>query len=150
IEAYDLPREALPTQWLNEAAVWEALLVKMPLTAMIRNLGNMAKIGLLTAMGDAEEVVLKRLGDADLLRKARIHPIAVLSALRVYRQGRGMRGDGQWTATPRVIDALDTAFYKAFQNVEPANQRIMLALDVSGSMSAGNIGGVAGLAPSVA
>jgi 60 kDa SS-A/Ro ribonucleoprotein len=147
IEAYDLPREALPTQWLNEAAVWEALLVKMPLTAMIRNLGVMAKIGLLTAFSDAEEVVLKRLGDADLLRKARIHPIAVLSALRVYGQGRGVRGDGQWTATPRVTDALDDAFYKTFQNVEPANKRVMLALDVSGSMGAGNIGGVPGLTP---
>jgi 60 kDa SS-A/Ro ribonucleoprotein len=147
IEAYDLPREALPTQWLNDAAVWEALLVKMPLSAMIRNLGVMAKIGLLTTLSDAEEVVLKRLGDPDLLRKARIHPIAVLSALRVYGQGHGMRGDGQWTPTPRIIDALDNAFYKAFQNVEPANQRVMLALDVSGSMGAGTIGGVPGLTP---
>ncbi len=147
IEAYDLPREALPTQWLNDAAVWEALLVKMPLTAMIRNLGVMAKVGLLTALSDAEEVVLKRLGDADLLRKARIHPIAVLSALRVYGQGRGMRGDGQWTPTPRITDALDNAFYKAFQNVEPANQRMMLALDVSGSMTGGTVAGVPGLTP---
>src|SRR5262249_20934223 len=104
-------------------------------------------IGLLTAFSDAEEVVLKRLGDADLLRKARIHPIAVLSALRVYGQGRGLRGDGQWTPTPRVTDALDDAFFKAFQNVEPANKRVMLSLDVSGSMSAGNIGGVPGLTP---
>ncbi len=147
IEAYDLPREALPTQWLNEAAVWEALLVKMPLTAMIRNLGVMAKVGLLTAMSDAEDTVLKRLGDADGLRKARIHPIAVLSALRVYGQGRGIRGDGQWTPTARITDALDNAFYKAFQNVEPANQRIMLALDVSGSMAGGIIAGVPGLTP---
>ncbi len=147
IEAYDLPREALPTQWLNEAAVWEALLVKMPLTAMIRNLGVMAKVGLLTAMSDAEDTVLKRLGDADMRRKARIHPIAVLSALRVYAQGRGIRGDGQWTPTARITDALDNAFYKAFQNVEPANQRIMLALDVSGSMGMGTIAGVPGLTP---
>jgi 60 kDa SS-A/Ro ribonucleoprotein len=147
IETYDLPREALPTQWLNDAAVWEALLVKMPLTAMIRNLGVMAKVGLLTAMSDAEDTVLKRLGDAELLRKARIHPIAVLSALRIYGQGHGMRGDGQWTPTARIIDALDNAFYKAFQNVEPTNQRVMLALDVSGSMGGGMIAGVPGLTP---
>ncbi len=147
IEAYDLPREAVPTQWLNEAAVWEALLIKMPLTAMIRNLGVMAKVGLLTAMSDAEDWVLKRLGDGDVLRKARIHPIAVLSALRVYGQGHGMRGNGQWTATARITDALDNAFYMAFQNVEPANQRMMLALDVSGSMGGGTIAGVPGLTP---
>ena len=33
IDEFDLPREAIPTQWLNEAAVWEALLERMPMTA---------------------------------------------------------------------------------------------------------------------
>ena len=37
IDELDLPREAIPTQWLNEVAVWEALLANMPMTAMIRN-----------------------------------------------------------------------------------------------------------------
>jgi 60 kDa SS-A/Ro ribonucleoprotein len=147
IEAYDLPREALPTQFLNEAAVWEALLVKMPLTAMIRNLGVMGKIGLLQPFSAAEATVIERLANADILRKARVHPIAVLSALRVYQAGRGIRGDGTWTPTARVIDALDDAFYKAFQNVVPANKRMMLALDVSGSMGGGVIAGVPGLTP---
>jgi 60 kDa SS-A/Ro ribonucleoprotein len=147
IQAYELPREALPTQWLNEAAVWEALLVKMPLTAMIRNLGVMAKIGLLQPLSAAEKTIVERLGNTHLLRKARVHPIALLSALRVYQQGKGIRGDGVWTPTGRVIDALDAAFYKAFDNVEPANKRLMLALDVSGSMSVGLIAGVPGLTP---
>src|SRR5437016_2434144 len=31
ITEHDLPREAIPTQWLNEVAVWEALLVRMPM-----------------------------------------------------------------------------------------------------------------------
>jgi 60 kDa SS-A/Ro ribonucleoprotein len=149
ISTFDLPREALPTQWLNEAAVWEALLVKMPMTAMLRNLGTMSKIGLLTAMSAAEQTVVDRLGDADRIRKARVHPIAVLSALKVYAQGRGERGSGQWIPTPRVIDALDSAFELAFKNVEPAGTRIMLALDVSGSMTGGMIAGVPGLTPRV-
>jgi len=33
-----------------------------------------------------------------------------------------------------VVDALDGAFYLAFENVRPSGKRIMLALDVSGSM----------------
>ena len=33
-----------------------------------------------------------------------------------------------------IVDALDAAFYAAFGNVEPANARMLLALDVSGSM----------------
>jgi 60 kDa SS-A/Ro ribonucleoprotein len=40
IKEFDLPREAIPTQWLNEVAVWDALLQRMPMTAMIRNLGK--------------------------------------------------------------------------------------------------------------
>lgn len=147
IADYDLPREALPTQWLNEAAVWEALLARMPMTAMIRNLGVMAKVGLLTPMSAAEQTVVDRLGNADLLRKARIHPIAVLSALRVYARGHGVRGSGQWQPTSRITDALNDAFYLAFGAVEPANKRMLLALDVSGSMSGGEVAGVPGLTP---
>jgi 60 kDa SS-A/Ro ribonucleoprotein len=121
----------------------------MPMTAMIRNLGVMSKVGLLMAYSAAEKTVVERLTNADLLRKARIHPIAVLSALRVYGLGHSLKGRGnlhqetqEWKPVPRVIDALDTAFELAFHNVEPANQRIMLALDVSGSMSTGMIAGV--------
>jgi 60 kDa SS-A/Ro ribonucleoprotein len=147
IQEYDLPREALPTQWLNEPSVWAMLLAKMPMTAMLRNLGVMARVGLLTPFSGAEATIIERLGNADLLRKARVHPIAVLSALRVYAQGRGMRSDATWKPTARVVDALDSAFYLAFKNVEPANKRLMLALDVSGSMSAGVIAGVPGLTP---
>ncbi|MBC7872232.1 MAG: TROVE domain-containing protein [Chitinophagaceae bacterium] len=158
IAAYDLPREALPTQWLNEPAVWEALLAKMPMTAMIRNLATMSRVGLLMPMSEAEKTVVGRLTDANLLRKARVHPISVLSALRVYAQGYSLRGQAyerkvsipkeqEWTPTPRITDALDTAFELAFKHIEPSNKRVMLALDVSGSMSIGMIAGVPGLTP---
>ena len=36
-----------------------------------------------------------------------------------------------------IVDALDAAFYTAFGNVEPAGKRLLLALDVSGSMTCG-------------
>lgn len=147
IEDFDLPREAIPTEWLKDARVWEALLEKMPLTAMIRNLGVMTQNGLIKPFSQPESMIVKRLRNADLLKRARIHPIAVLSALRVYGRGRGMRGSGEWTPTRKILDALDDAFYLAFGSVEPSNQRIMLALDVSGSMSMGQIAGVPGLTP---
>src|SRR5213594_3413870 len=46
ITEHDLPREAIPTQWLNDVAVWDALLQRMPMTAIIRNLHKMTAIGL--------------------------------------------------------------------------------------------------------
>ena len=40
-----------------------------------------------------------------------------------------------------VIDALNAAFYTAFRAVEPTGRRLLLALDVSGSMAAGRVAG---------
>ena len=76
-----------------------------------------------------------------------MHPIAVLAALRTYASGRGFRGHGEWNPVREVVDALDTAFYTAFGNVEPAGKRLLLALDVSGSMTGGHVAGVPGLSP---
>lgn len=134
IEDYDLPREAIPTDFLNSVAVWDALLEKMPMTAMIRNLGKMSSVGLLKPMNEAVRTVVARLGDTERLQKARIHPMAVLFALTTYKTGRGFRGSLTWQPEAQVIDALDQAFYACFPNVEPTGKRHLLALDVSGSM----------------
>ncbi|MEO1646142.1 MAG: TROVE domain-containing protein, partial [Chloroflexota bacterium] len=159
VAKYDLPREALPTQWLKTSAVWDALLQTMPMTAMIRNLGNMSKCGLLVPGSDAEALVIERLGDVDRLHRARIHPLSVLTAMRVYANGYAMRGgysrrrasvDATWSPVPRVVDALDEAFDLAFQTITPSNKRTMIALDVSGSMGGGMIAGIPNLSPRMA
>ncbi|HVO43350.1 MAG TPA: TROVE domain-containing protein, partial [Aggregatilineales bacterium] len=145
-----LPREALPTQWLTDADVWAALLPNLGLTALIRNLGNLSRCRLLAA-GNREVVseVTLRITSKELLRKARVHPIAILAALMTYQAGKGVRGDGTWTVVSQVVDALDSAFYGAFGNVQPSGKRLVLALDVSGSMARGMIAGTPGLTPRV-
>jgi 60 kDa SS-A/Ro ribonucleoprotein len=40
IKQHNLVREHMPTSMLNSVTIWSALLEKMPLTAMIRNLGS--------------------------------------------------------------------------------------------------------------
>jgi len=131
-----LTREMVPTELLAHAVVWEALLERMPLTAMIRNLGVMTKVGLVAAGSDAARTVVDRLADRRVLRAARVHPVAVLVAMKTYAQGRGMKGSRKWTPVARVVDALDKAFYLTFENAPTTGKRIMLALDVSGSMGA--------------
>mgnify|MGYP003858912409 FL=1 len=150
IVTHRLPREALPTEALNKVEVWEALLQEMPMTAMIRNLGTMSKIGLLKPLSDAEKLVFQRLTDAERLRGAKVHPIQILSALRTYSSGRGVRSAATWTVSNKVVEALDEAFELSFGVVEPAGTRHLLALDVSASMSGGEIAGVPGLSPSAA
>ena len=118
----------------------EALLEEMPLTALIRNLATMTRVGLVAPGSSASRKVAERIADAGALRKARVHPVQVLGALRTYASGRGVRGSGVWQPVAKVVDALDAAFYLAFGAVQPANRRLMLALDVSGSMGASVLG----------
>jgi 60 kDa SS-A/Ro ribonucleoprotein len=117
------------------------------MTALIRNLATMTRIGLVAPGSDAAKQVVALLGDGERLRRARVHPIAVLAALRTYSSGRGVRGRGQWSPVPQVVDALDATFYASFGNVESTGARLLLALDVSGSMAGGSVAGVPGLSP---
>lgn len=129
-----LPRECIPTHFLNSPAVWDALLQNMGMTAMIRNLGKMSSIDLIKHGSKASRLVEDRLLDADLLREGRIHPMALLIASAVYSTGRGMKGDLRWDVDRNVVSALDKAFYLSFGNVAPSGKRLQISLDVSGSM----------------
>ncbi|HEX5725897.1 MAG TPA: hypothetical protein VFX98_10565, partial [Longimicrobiaceae bacterium] len=94
------------------------------------------RVGLVAPLSAAARAVADRLADGAALRRARVHPVQVLSALRTYARGQGVRGRHAWHPVPQVVDALDAAFYLAFGAVEPSGRRTLLALDVSGSMGA--------------
>ena len=155
IRDHRFTHEMLRTEWKNDPEIWAALLADMPQGAMIRNLGKMTSVGVLGPMSDASKLVAQRLADKDRLARARIHPIAVLSALRVYEQGHGERAKRRenalsWTPVREIVDALNEAFYLAFKSIEPTGKKHLLALDVSGSMASGMIAGIPGLTPRVA
>jgi len=138
IEEYNLPREAIPTRFLKEKEIWEALLYAgngMPIGALIRNLGNLSKCELLKPLSKTSKDVIKRLTDATVLKKARVHPLAILVANLTYAQGRGVKGSGTWMVDHNVVNALDEAFYLAYPAVIPTGKRWLIALDCSGSMS---------------
>jgi 60 kDa SS-A/Ro ribonucleoprotein len=147
VREYGLPREAVRAEHLASAEVWEALLEDMPMTALIRNLATMTRAGVLAPASTGTATVVAQLADRERIRKARVHPIALLAALRTYAAGHGIRGRHTWTPVPQIVDALDAAFYTAFENVESTGKRFLLALDVSGSMAAGMVAGVPGLTP---
>lgn len=147
IHTYGAQREVIPTQYLTSPRVWEALFPSMGLTALIRNLGNLSKIGWLVKNSSAEKEVIQRITDRDALRKARIHPLQILAALLTYSSGHGARGHGEWTPCSSIVNALNEAFTLTFENIIPTGKRIYLALDVSGSMSFSEISGIPGLTP---
>jgi 60 kDa SS-A/Ro ribonucleoprotein len=147
VREYRLPREALQPDHLTAPEVWDALLDDMPMTALVRNLATMTRAGVVAPGSDGTARVIAQLSNADRVRRARVHPIAVLAALRTYAAGHGARGRGTWAPVREVVDALNDAFYTSFGNVEAAGTRLLLALDVSGSMMSGCVAGVPGLTP---
>ncbi len=149
---FDLTREAIPTPFLNSTSVWEALLVSgrgMPMTAMIRSLAKMTAVGVLAPMSEGVKTVIERLSSEEALRKARVHPLALLTAMQTYKSGRGVRGKLTWRAVPQIVDALDGAFYTSFGTIPSTGKRWLLGLDVSGSMGCGVIAGLPGITPRV-
>lgn len=135
VQEHGLTHEMLPSQWKSDPAIWEALLnAGMPMTALMRNLGKLSNVGLLTPMSAAEKSVVKAFSSVASIKKARLHPLALLIALKTYAQGHGEKGKLTWTASRAVVDALNDAFYLAFDNIEPTGKARLIALDVSGSM----------------
>ena len=150
IREFDMTWEMIPGAAMSHREVWEALFERMPMTAMIRNLATLTRLGVVAPMSEAATQVAARLNDADALRAARIHPIAILSALTTYRAGQGVRSRSSWSPVPAVVDALDAAFEKSFAHAPQTGRRFYLGIDVSGSMSAGTVAGVPGLTPRMA
>lgn len=130
-----LTHEMIPTQFKSSPEVWDALLPKMPLTAMIRNLGVMSKNGLLKPLSEASKFVVARLHDEAFIKKNRLHPVQVMLARGTYSMGHGVRGNSTWTPVPTIIDALEDAFYLTFVHVTPTGKAIYIGIDVSGSMT---------------
>jgi len=121
VQNHHTPREYLSTEVLKDAGVWRAMLPNMPMTAMIRNLRNMSNYGVFNR--ECEELVVQKLRG---IRGSMVHPMSVLIAMSEYKK--------EGNSSALIVGALNNAFHDAFVNVEPTGKRIMIGLDVSGSM----------------
>jgi 60 kDa SS-A/Ro ribonucleoprotein len=136
-----LPWEALPDEAVAQGEVWRALIENgLPVTALLRQLPRLTRLGVLAPMSEHLAMVTGRLTDTEVLRRGRVHPAAILIAAKTYAAGRSEKGSSTWTPVPQVSAALNDAFYAAFGAVEPSGKRTMIALDVSGSMSSPTAG----------
>lgn len=149
IKEFNLPWEAVPTQWHKNLDVWRSLFeAGMGQSALIRNVTRFAKLGAFNDLKFAAEYA-NALADPSRIVKGKIHPINYLNASVVYSEGQIDRNNGygwgsyrnkNWETNSKVAGALNDGFYLAFKNVEPANKRTKVALDVSGSMSTAAMG----------
>lgn len=134
LQEQNLPWEALPT-WANtHADIWRVMLPDMPLTALLRNLGNMTRLGVFNDAGLSTNIAMSRITDEHNIRKARLHPFNILFGAKTYGEGKGFRGSNVWTPVSGISKALEVAFYKSFKFVPSTNKRICIAFDISPSM----------------
>lgn len=135
INEFNLSWEMIPNDKRSEE-VWKALVNKgMPLGALLRQLPTLTRKNVLKPLSTELQTVVAALTDEEKIKKARLHPINILLALKTYESGgRYSRGSNTWTPVREILDALNTAFYLAFNTVEATGQRYLLALDTSGSM----------------
>ena len=140
IYKHKLTREQIPTWGLADKEVLSALLmnknktrISMPLTALLRNLGNLSSHGVFDDQMTTQ-LVTKHLVHPDTIKFSKIHPVSVLTAWFTYRNGSGNRGHNSWMVDSDIVKTLEEMFYLSFKNVEPTGKRICFLIDCSGSM----------------
>ena len=147
IYTHKLTREQIPTWGLADKEVLTALLmnrnktrVSMPLTALLRNLGNLSAHGVIDINDDITlQLIIKHLLHPDTIKFSKIHPVSVLTAWFTYRNGSGNRGHNSWYPETDIVKTLEEMFYLSFKNIEPTGKRICFLIDCSGSMNSTSI-----------
>jgi hypothetical protein len=132
-----LVREHIPTVLFGSREIWATLLETMPLEALLRNLGKMTQNGV---AGDKYKEIVARMTDQTAILKARIHPIKVLVASKVYKNGHGDLGSLSWVPNHFISNAFTQLYQLSYGTITPTGQSIMVAVDVSGSMSSAVLG----------
>lgn len=137
--------EMLPDAALAKPETWTALLegARLPMTAALRQMGRMTQLGVFDAyFSNPASASLKRMfDDEEKLRRARVHPLSILLALRAYGEG-SRRSGGAFQPNMGAVELLNRAFYKAFETAPAAGKRTLVGVDVSPSMSALAFGGL--------
>jgi len=132
-----LVREHVPTALFGSKEIWATLLETMPMEALLRNLGKLTQIGV---VADKYKEIAARFSNQEEVLKARIHPIKVLIASKVYKNGYGDLGSLSWTPNMFVLVAMTQLYKLSYGTITPTGKRMMVALDVSGSMSSPVLG----------
>lgn len=126
-----LQREHIPTEHMSSSAVWDVLLEGMGLEALIRNLGKLSQIGL---AAQKRVKICEMLTNGENVRRSRVHPLKIFIGSKTYSAGKGELGKMTWPVVSEIADTLTQTFKLAFGNVSKSGKRMMIALDVSGSM----------------
>jgi 60 kDa SS-A/Ro ribonucleoprotein len=142
IVKHNFVREHIPTHLLNEDKVWVHLIPHMPIISLLRNLNKITSLQILDTYPHILEQII------DKITNVQVNPLQLLITIKMYKSGKGMKGGLKWEPNNEIIKALNKAFYSTFNNLKKSNKKILLALDVSASMSWNTVCGIDSLSAS--
>lgn len=138
---YGLTHEMIPNSLYKYSKVWVALARRMPVQALIRNLGRLTSVGVIpTGETELKNLILEKLSLESLL-PARIHPLMMYIALEAYKRGANRGGVINWSPDFFVARALVDGFLGLLKSELPTNKRFKVGIDVSGSMASTSVTG---------
>jgi 60 kDa SS-A/Ro ribonucleoprotein len=136
IQKYNFVREQIPYNLLNEQKIWVYLIPQMPITALLKNLNKITHLHILNDYPEILELIKRK------IESTYVNPLQVLITLKTYKSGQGMKGGLKWEANKEIVSLLESKFYASFEKLKKTNKKILLALDVSASMSWNTVCGI--------
>jgi 60 kDa SS-A/Ro ribonucleoprotein len=128
-----LPFEVVTSITKMDKDAWETLMPQMPYFALLRNLNTLQRHGVFEKKKNVDYVVA-RLTDPEAVKKSKLFPFRFYNAYKAFASNSS---SGGWD-TDRILDALSDAMDIAISNIPEVPGRILIAQDVSGSMSGGS------------
>jgi len=120
IEKGKLPYSVVTSILQPTRPIWEALMLQMPMFALLRHLNAMDRAGVFAKKKNIAYVT-RRLTDAEALRQSRILPFRFVKAYEMVEQAE-------------LREALQQAVELSVHNLPPLSGRTAIFLDRSGSM----------------
>lgn len=133
---HNFVREHIPTHLLTNDKIWITLIPNMPIVSLLRNLNKITSLQILDTYPDILQQIISKINNI------RVNPLQLLITLKMYNKGHGMKGGLKWVPNAQVVKALNSAFYSTFNHLKSSDKKILLALDVSSSMSWNTVCGV--------
>nr|CAB3267268.1 60 kDa SS-A/Ro ribonucleoprotein-like [Phallusia mammillata] len=126
----------LPHSLHNNTEMWKSTIPEIPLDILIQKLPYLQAMKVIDDGNKYSKIVIDRL--TTQVSSSQMHPFRILWHKHIYAAGFNRRGGKKWIANKDILEALDTAFYKAIKNVKPTGKRICVTTDASKSMK-GNL-----------
>jgi len=125
IKGGQIPHEVATSIVKPDARIWEVIMKQMPYFALLRHLNTLNKNGVFNNSNNIEYVV-DRLTDVNAIKKAKILPFRLFTAWKVASSNG---------VPARILNALAIALEKSFVNMPEITGKVIIGVDVSGSMT---------------